>query len=105
MANLVVVYWRDIPAQVIARAGRQKAARALSQRFEKAIDSAAMGSGAKDAEAYLEEWRKSDPLPCSLDLEAEVEALAAKLEGEYPADRLRALIRNRGREATQDQAT
>ena len=42
MAEKVVVYWRDIPAQVIVKAGRKTAKRQLPERFEQAIDRAAM---------------------------------------------------------------
>ena len=63
MAQLFIVYWRDIPAQVIARAGRQSAKRELTARFQEAIDRAAMRSGAHGTDAYLAEWRRSDPSP------------------------------------------
>ena len=42
MAEKIVVYWRDIPAQVIVKAGRKSAKRQLTERFEQAIDRAAM---------------------------------------------------------------
>mgnify|MGYP002526148062 FL=1 len=51
MAKLTIVYWRDIPAQVIAKEKRNAAKRVLSERFEKAIDRAAMRSGARDTDA------------------------------------------------------
>ncbi len=98
MARITIVYWRDIPAQVIAKAGRKTAKRVLAERFEKAIDRAAMRSGARDTDAYLAEWRRGDPAPCGDDLEAEAEALAARLEREYDDERLRALIAAGGRE-------
>ena len=53
MANLTVVYWRDIPAQVIAKAGRKSAKKMLSDRFQEAIDRAAMRSGAAGTDEYL----------------------------------------------------
>ncbi len=41
MAQLTVVYWRDIPAQVIVKKGRRDEAKIqLTERFEKAIDRA-----------------------------------------------------------------
>ncbi|TJW83977.1 MAG: hypothetical protein E5X43_21975, partial [Mesorhizobium sp.] len=42
MADLIVVYWRDIPAQVIVKKGRQNAKRELPLRFTEAIDMSAM---------------------------------------------------------------
>ena len=62
MAQLTIVYWRDIPAQVIAKAGRQTARRQLSERFEKAIDRAAMRAKLRDDDSYLAEWRRAEPL-------------------------------------------
>ncbi len=97
MAKLTIVYWRDIPAQVIAKEKRTTAKRVLSVRFEKAIDRAAMRSGARDTDAYLAEWRRADSGPCGDDLEAEADAVAARLEAEYSDDRLAALIVSGGR--------
>ena len=55
MPEVTIVYWRDIPAQVIV-AGRRGAKVQLPERFEQAIDRCAMKIGAKDADAYLAEW-------------------------------------------------
>lgn len=98
MAKLTIVYWRDIPAQVIAKQKRNAAKRVLSERFEKAIDRAAMRSGARDTDAYLAEWRRGDAAPCGDDLEAEADSAAARLEADYGDDRLAALIASGGRE-------
>ena len=62
MAKLTIVYWRDIPAQVIVKAGRQNAKRQLDERFEKAIDRAAMRADLKDTDSYLSEWRRGEPV-------------------------------------------
>ena len=53
MAQLTVVYWRHIPAQVIVKQGRQAAKRQLPERFEKAIDRAAMRANLRDTDSYL----------------------------------------------------
>ncbi len=92
MAQITTVYWRDIPAQVIAKEKRTTAKRVLTERFEKAIDRAAMRSGARDTDAYLAEWRRGDPTPCGDDLDAEASATAARIEAEFDDDRLAALI-------------
>ena len=99
MASLITLYWRDIPSQVIVKAGRQSAKRELSERFIRAIDAAAMHAGAKSADAYLDDWRRSDPTPCGDDLEAEAEAAAARLEAEYDTHRLAVLAKHDGRES------
>ena len=96
MAELVVVYWRDIPAQVIAKRGRTAAKRQLSERFEKAIDRAAMKARLRDTDSYLAEWRRADPTPCGDDLEAAAGEAAARLEAEWPDARLDAHVANGG---------
>ena len=58
MPEVTIVYWRDMPAQVIVGKGRRGAKAPLSERFEQAIDRAAMKVGAKDSDAYLSEWHK-----------------------------------------------
>lgn len=99
MAELVVVYWRDIPAQVIAKAGRTSAKRHLGERFETAIDRAAMRAGLRDSDAYLGEWRRAAPTPCGDDLEQEAAAAAERLNAEYDEARLAALIAGGGTES------
>jgi hypothetical protein len=87
MADRIIVYWRDIPAQVIVKAGRKAAKRELSLRFTEAIDMCAMRSGAHETDAYLAEWRRGAPESCGDDLEAEADAALARLESEYGRDR------------------
>jgi len=96
MAQLTIVYWRDIPAQVIVKAGRQNAKRQLEERFEKAIDRAAMKAKLRDTDSYLAEWRRGAPVQVGDDLEAEVAAMADKLEAEFDDARLKAMIDNGG---------
>ncbi|MBE0694776.1 MAG: virulence factor [Aquamicrobium sp.] len=99
MADLIVVYWRDIPAQVIVRKGRQSAKRELPLRFTEAIDMCAMRTDARDSDAYLADWRKADPVPVSDDLEAEADRAAATLDREYDRERLVALVKAGGKKA------
>ena len=97
MADRTIVYWRDIPAQVIVKAGRRAVARReLPLRFTEAIDMCAMRVGARDTDAYLAEWRKGAPEPCGEDIEAEAADAAATLEADYGKDRLKQLIDNGG---------
>ncbi len=98
MAKLTIVYWRDIPAQVIVKAGRASAKRQLSERFEKAIDRAAMTARLRDTDSYLAEWRRADPVDCGEVLDGEAEAAAARLERVCDDDRLTALVTSGGRE-------
>jgi hypothetical protein len=98
MADRIIVYWRDIPAQVIVKKGRQTAKRELSLRFTEAIDMCAMRTGASETDDYLAEWRKADPVVVSDDLEAEADKAAAELEAAYDKERLATLVKAGGRE-------
>ena len=97
MAQLIVTYWREIPSQITARAGRRSEKKMLSDRFQEAIDMAAMRSGAAGTDDYLNEWRRSAPTEISGDLTQVVEDAAERLEAEYDKDRLKKLIANGGR--------
>lgn len=98
MADRIVVFWRDIPAQVIIKKGRQTAKRELSLRFTEAIDMCAMRSGAAGTDDYLAEWRKADPISVSDDLEAEADRAADELEAAYDREKLVTLVKAGGRE-------
>ena len=95
MAKLTTVYWRDIPAQVIARERRDTAKLVLTERFAEAIDKAAMRAKMAGTDAYLEQWRREE-VACSRDLQAAVDAAAAELEQTYDDARLETLISNGG---------
>ncbi len=97
MPELTVIWWRDIPAQVTAKAGRATARAQLEGRFQEAIDSAAMTAGLFDSDGYIEEWRR-ETRDCGNDLEAEVAGEAAKLEQAYGDDDLATLARQGGKE-------
>ncbi len=105
MAKLITVYWRDIPAQVIAKERRQQEKIQLTERFSEAIDAAAMRAGMSGTDGYLEQWHRV-AVPCGDDLRAEVEQAASKIELLYDKNKLMALMRNQGFEnAEADSAT
>jgi len=93
--TLTVIWWRDIPAQVIAKDRRQAHKVVLHPRFQVAIDKAAMRAGKRGASDYIEEWRRESH-PCSDDLEAEATAEAARLEARYSQPVLAGLIQSGG---------
>jgi hypothetical protein len=97
MPDVTIVYWRDIPAQVIVGQGRRSTKVPLSERFEQAIDRAAMRSGARDTDAYLAEWRKAAPYPVEGEAAEVAQAEAERIEADYDAARLKMLIDNHGR--------
>lgn len=97
MPQVTIVYWRDIPAQVIVGRGRRAAKKPLSERFEQAIDRCAMKVGARESSTYLDEWRKAAPFEVSGEENEIARSEAARIERQYDTARLRDLIENSGR--------
>lgn len=96
MAKLILISWRDIPAQVVVKRGRETVRVPLSQRFQEAVDRAAMRAGKGSSDAYLAEWKRAEPRDCGDDLAAEAAAEAARLEARYGDADLERLIRAHG---------
>ena len=96
MATLSIISWRDIPAQVVGRKGRETAKAQLSPRFQEAVDRAAMRAGRGSSDAYLADWKRSPPRPCGEDVAAEVAAEAAKIEARYTDEDLERLVKSKG---------
>ena len=95
MAKLTTIYWRDIPAQVTAKAGRKTAKIQLSDRFQEAIDMAAMRAGKGGTDEYLEDWRR-EQTSCSDDLDMEVKKAAKEIEDSFDLQALQAIVKNKG---------
>ncbi len=102
MSTASIIWWRDIPTQIISGKGRKATKMQLDERFTVAVDRAAMVAGATDTDAYLEDWRKSK-IEIEIDdgdgdVELAVKLYAEKIEQEYPNSRLGELAKNSGRE-------
>ena len=97
MSEVQVVSWRDIPAQVKARQGGERSSRALTERFQEAIDVAAMRAGLTETDDYLGEWHSSPWEPGQGPPELVAERRASEIEAEYSDERLRRLAENGGR--------
>jgi len=95
-ATLTVIYWRDIPAQVTAKGEAGSARVQLTDRFQKAIDAAAMKAGLVDMDLYLEDWHQ-ETRPCGDELDTEAAAEAERLEAAFDRDVLLQLARSGGR--------
>ena len=95
MAKLISIYWRDIPAQVVGREGRNNFKKELEPRFAKAIDRAAMRAGRGSSDAYLADWRRESEM-VSGDIEALVTERVAKLESEFTEDYLESVVKAGG---------
>ena len=95
MAKLITIYWRDIPSQVIAKAGRKSAKVMLGERFQVAIDRAAMRAGAGTSDAYMADWKRVEK---SLDGELQelADNAAAELEGQFDNAALETLTKAKG---------
>jgi hypothetical protein len=96
MATLTVISWRDIPAQVVVKRGRETAKVQLSARFQEAVDRAAMRAGKGSSDAYLADWKRSEGRPCGDDIQGEAAAEAARIEARFSDENLEALIRAKG---------
>ena len=103
--QLEIIYWRDIPAQCTLRAGRKRHGVALPERFERAIDRCAMRAGLRDSDAYLQQWRRAPGREWTgaADLPEAMREARAMIEADYPDERLRRLIDQKGFEAAPDE--
>ena len=101
-AQLVTIWWRDIPTQVNAQLGRTRCRAALPRRFQRAVDEAAMAAGLTQASDYVAEWRRETVdlagATTPAQLQTEADAAAARVDAQYPKVRLTALALNRGYE-------
>lgn len=100
MAKMIVISWRDVPAQVLVKAGRETAKVQLSHRFQEAVDRAAMRAGKASSDAYLSDWKRSDPRRCGDNLQAEAQAEADRIEARYSDADLLRIIRAHGVDET-----
>ncbi len=91
-AQLVVIWWRDIPTQVNAQVGRTRYQSVLPRRFQRAVDEAATVAGLTQASDYVAEWkREASTLTAGLDAvqaQAAADAGAARFDAAYPKERL-----------------
>ena len=95
MAQLRVIYWRDIPGRVVIREGRRSTRLNLSARFMHAIERAAYRLKKKQADAMFEPWHDIDQ-SIDGDVRLQARSLVAQLEKEYTQEVLETLIRASG---------
>ena len=101
--KLVKIYWRDIPSQRLVQKGRTKGKAKLPQRFQEAIDRAAMRAGKGSSDLYLAEWRReTEEVMAINDLQAFAEKTASQIATQYDDDLLEKIIKNKGIEPGQD---
>lgn len=95
MAKVVTIYWRDIPSQVTVQEGRKRAKKLLPDRFQQAIDRAAMRAKKTDADAYLDDWRRENE-NMQGNIDNLVEIITNDLDQDYHHEKLEAMVRNKG---------
>ena len=100
-ARFTIVYWRDIPAHLIGKKGRERIKIPLSVRFLHAIDRAAMRAGRGSSDDYLADWRREQK-DCEGDLQQAMEAEAARLEAVFTDEELKALVKAKGLQESSD---
>ena len=93
-----IIFWRDIPAQIKVRAGSKRFARTLTERFEQAIDQAAMLAGLACTDAYLAEWRTSPWNQHDGEPQLVADRVVSEIESKYPPERLSGLVETEGRD-------
>jgi len=85
--SVVVIMWRDIPAQVNAQSGRDRHQVMLSAKFQRAVDRAKRKAGIYTAEEDVAQWRRIS-LPLTGTLEESAQREAERIEGEFSRERL-----------------
>ena len=83
MAKYQIMYWHDIPVQVRAGGRRDRVSIELPQRFQVAVDNAAMAAELTGTDAYLDGFRWSEMQERDGTPEAVAKAVAAELETEH----------------------
>jgi len=83
-----IVCWRDIPVQVKVRSGQQRLSQPLGERFQRAVDQAAMHAGKSGSDEYLAEWRTLEAGEREGEAEAVIAAMLAEWDQKFPQERL-----------------
>lgn len=85
--SVIIIMWRDIPAQVNSQVGRERHQIVLSAKFQRAIDRAKRKAHIYTADEDVSQWRR---VSMSLigDLKEAARREADRIESEYTRDRL-----------------
>jgi hypothetical protein len=83
MASYQVLYWHDIPSQVRAKDAGGRVSKQLPQRFQEAIDQAAMSAGLIGSDDYTEAFRWSAAEERDGSAEEVATAVAAELDAQH----------------------
>ena len=97
--QVTIIYWRDIPSQVVTGTGRKKSKLMMPDRFQEAIDMAAMRDKAHESDAYLDGWRKENLTDFDGTSDNIAASVVTDLEAKFDEDLLKSYVKNGGREA------
>jgi hypothetical protein len=86
LAEVRVMYWKEIPVQVQARDRSGQVSRPLAPRFQEAADAVAMFDGSAGSDAYLESWGYGPFFEVAGTASAAADQLAARFNEAMPAD-------------------
>ncbi len=85
MTHYQILYWYDIPVQVRAKGdGRERFSQPLPQRFQEAVDNAAMAAGLIGSDEYTAAFRWSEPQEREGDAREVVATVVAELDAQFP---------------------
>ena len=83
MTTYQILYWHDIPVQVRAGGRRDRVSIELPQRFQEAVDSAAMAAGLTGTDGHLAGFTWGEPQEREGTLAEVAAAVAAELDAQF----------------------
>ena len=102
--SIIIIKWRDIPAQVNAQMGRERYQVILGAKFQRAIDRAKRKASIYTAEEDVAQWSR-ETLPLEGDMALAAQSVADRLEEEWTRQRLGVLAYAGGFEKDVEQLT
>lgn len=94
MAEYQITYWRSIPSMIVVKEEEQTVKGILPNRFQEAIDEAAMRLGETDSDSYLAGWNKGPWIKAEGELAQISESLVSELESEFTSEKLQEILDN-----------
>jgi hypothetical protein len=84
MANYKILYWYDIPTQVRAEDENGRAGVQLHERFQLAIDEAAMAAKIVGQDGYTDGFQWGEEMQKEGSAKEVAQEVAAQIEAQYP---------------------
>jgi len=95
MAKYKILYWNGIPSQVRATDQNGRASRQLPQRFQEAIDEAAMSLGKIGTDSYTNGFEWGDELERPGNADDVANAIATELENQHLSVDWRSMVKGK----------